>query len=183
MLKIISGTKKGTVLIPFKGRDVRPTPARVREAVFSMIGEAVVDADVIDLFAGSGALGIEALSRVARSAYFVDSSADAISTIRSNLKKADFEHNAQTLQADFKLALSRFRRKHMRFDLVLLDPPYADGILEPAMQMIVEYDLLKEGCLIVAEYAAPAELKGPEELHLSNNKRYGSTGIDIFVRQ
>jgi len=163
-----------------RGKKVRPTSARIREALFSIIGDRVMDAGVLDLFAGSGILGIEAVSRGASSATFVDSAPAAAGNVRLNIKKADMEDNCRVMTMDFRKALRVMKKQKNTFDLVFLDPPYAKRVIEEAVRCLVDFELLRKGAMLIAEYSISSGPQFPEQLHLLSNRRYGSTGIDVY---
>ena len=154
-MRVITGTARGHKLNTLEGRDVRPTTDQVKEAMFSIIQFEVEGAAVLDLFAGSGQLGIEALSRGAESAVFVDARREACQLIRANLQKTRLEQSAQVVQSDYMEYLSRCREK---FGLILLDPPYAEVFLENALKRITEIDILQPGGIIAAERPLGKEL-------------------------
>ena len=151
MMRIISGTARGTKLKTLEGDNTRPTLERVKEALFSMIQFDIANAHVLDLFAGSGQLALESLSRGAASADLVDKSSDAVRVINENVKKTHFESKARVYCKDFKAFLSSVRAK---YDLVFLDPPYAADMLFPALDIIVKEDLLSDDAVVVCEIAA-----------------------------
>ena len=154
-MRVITGTARGRKLNTLEGRDVRPTTDQVKEAMFSIIQFEVEGAAVLDLFAGSGQLGIEALSRGAESTVFVDARREACQLIRANLQKTRLEQSAQVVQSDYMEYLSRCREK---FGLILLDPPYAEVFLENALKRITEIDILQPGGIIAAERPLGKEL-------------------------
>lgn len=163
-----------------KGRDIRPTSGRARQAIFSMLGRDVVDAAVLDLFAGSGALGIESLSRGAGAAVFVDKNPRAVEIIRANLKRTKLEDHAEVMSCDFRLALARFRQQGLMFNLVFLDPPYRTEFLGLALNNLVEQGLLAENARVIAEHPAESPLSRTEGLPLFQVRRYGSIGITVL---
>ena len=145
-MRVISGTARGRKLVSPEGNQVRPTLDRVKEAVFNMLAFSVQDASVLDLFAGSGGLGVEALSRGAARAVFVDASEASLRVVRENLALTRLEEKAACVCSDFLTYLSGQRES---FDLIFLDPPYAGGYLEPALLKIREKRLLAQNGLVV----------------------------------
>ena len=146
-MRIISGKARGTKLFTLDGLNTRPTLDRVKEPLFSIIQEYVLDSDVLDLFAGSGALGLEALSRGAKSAILCDNSKEAVDIIYKNITKTKL--NAEVINNDFVKTLKRLDGR--QFDIIFLDPPYETNYLEEAINKILELNLLKENGLIIAE--------------------------------
>ena len=133
-MRVITGSARGRRLGELKGMETRPTTDKVKESIFNCIQFDVEDARVLDLFAGTGQLGIEALSRGAKSALFVDKRADAVKLVRENLALCRLEENAQVICGD-SLAVARHAERE-EFDIIFLDPPYESGLLEQAMEKI-----------------------------------------------
>lgn len=177
-MRVITGTARGVKLAAPEGYDTRPTTERVKESVFSAIQFEIEGRRVLDLFAGSGQLGIEALSRGAVSAVFVDSDKRAVALIRENLKKTRLSDHGSVVQADYLSYLARCREK---FDLIFLDPPYAENFLEKALKLIYEFDILTSGGIIIAEHSAgkplTPELDGYER---SREYGFGQAAVTIF---
>jgi len=170
-MRVISGIYKGKNLLGFDINGTRPTMDRVKESMFASIQNNIKDAVVLDLFAGSGSLGIEALSNGASICYFVDNNKIAIDTINKNLSNVD---NGIVLNMDFKDALKYFSDNKIKFNLILLDPPYYKNLLNDAIKLIEEYDLLNgilvcevEGYDVVTNYKLLKEKKyGPKEVKI-----------------
>ena len=150
-MRIISGTMRGTKLYTLEGDNTRPTLDRVKEALFSKINFEIQDATVLDLFAGSGALGLESLSRGAEKVFLCDNSRDAIKIINQNIEKTKTKDKVSLLNMDYKKALEELKRLNTKFDLVFLDPPYKTDFAEDAAKFIVEKELLNEDGFIVLE--------------------------------
>ena len=148
MMRVITGSARGTRLLTPEGQQTRPTTERTKEALFSAIQFEIEGRKVLDLFAGSGQLGIEALSRGAKQAVFVDADRTAVGLVRENLKRTKLSERAQVRQMD---ALSYLSACREQFGLIFLDPPYAADLLEQAMEKIYEFDILSSGGIIVAE--------------------------------
>jgi len=170
-VRIIAGSRKGHSIAAPKGLDTRPTSDRTREAVFNIVAPWVEDADVLDLFAGSGAMGLEALSRGAVRAVFVESDRDACRTIERNLDKLGLRGEVRC--ADVLTAIATERR---RFDLVFCDPPYAESDHEALARYLPR--LLANGGLLVFETAAKVEPELP--LTKRTSRRYGAARITLF---
>ena len=154
-MRVITGKARGIQLKTPQGMLTRPTADRVKEALFSIIRFDVANAKVLDLFGGTGQLGIEALSQGAGSAVFVDAREEACSLIRENLKKTHLENQASVVRADYMEYLRRCREQ---FDIIFLDPPYAEVFLENALGRITEIDILQPGGIIAAERPLGKEL-------------------------
>ena len=180
-MRVISGSARGVALKTPDGSKTRPTADRVKEAMFSIIQFDLPGARVLDLFGGTGQLGIEALSRGAKFSVFVDQGAQACALIRENLKRTRFESSAKVMQSDYDLYL---RKNSDKFDIILLDPPYAEVFLENSLKIISEIDILQSGGIIVAERPLgkeiPCEFSG---LVRSKDYKYGNTLLTIFRKE
>ncbi|MBE6552865.1 MAG: 16S rRNA (guanine(966)-N(2))-methyltransferase RsmD [Ruminococcaceae bacterium] len=150
MMRIITGRARGTKLAAPKGEVTRPTAERTKEAVFSILQFDIAGREVLDLFAGSGQMGLEALSRGAAHAFFCDRSKDAVEVIRANALKTRLAPQCEVLCADYASALQTLRRKQT-FDLVFLDPPYAAGLLADVLSRLARSHLLRDGATLVCE--------------------------------
>lgn len=180
-VRVVSGSAKGRPLKSVPGSGTRPTTDKVKEAVFSMIGPYFEGGAVLDLFAGTGGLGIEALSRGMESAVFVDMEPKSIDTIRANLKATNLEAKAQVYRNEAGRALSALEKRGRVFDLVFLDPPYRLKHGDELMLSMVEKGMLQEDAIIVLEhesnYAYPEEIPGFYRLRQAV---YGETTISIY---
>ncbi|MBR4990197.1 MAG: 16S rRNA (guanine(966)-N(2))-methyltransferase RsmD [Oscillospiraceae bacterium] len=177
-MRVITGSARGITLKTPEGMVTRPTTDRVKEAMFSIIHFEIPGADVLDLFGGTGQLGIEALSRGAKSAVFVDAGEPACRLIRENLKRTRLEAQARVVRSDYLAYLERTKEQ---FDIILLDPPYAEVFLESAIKKITEIDILRENGIIVAERPLGKEL--PREspgYDRSKDYKYGNTLLTIY---
>ena len=148
-MRIITGKAKGATLKTLEGTNTRPTTDRVKESVFSILQFDIEGRTVLDLFAGSGQLGLEALSRGAAKATFVDKSKEAIAIIRENAKKTKLIDDAEIIQAEYSDFIKRTFGK--QYDIVFLDPPYALGLYEPALKDLLASGMLKASSTIVCE--------------------------------
>lgn len=179
-MRVITGKARGVTLKAPEGMQTRPTTDRVKEALFSIIQFEVPFARVLDLFGGTGQLGIEALSRGAKCAVFVDQRQDACDLIRENLRRTKLSEDAKVVRSDY---LEYLRRCRERFDIILLDPPYAEVFLENALKCITEIDILKSGGIIVTERPLgkelPFEFRGYSR---SRDYKYGKTLITLYRR-
>ena len=177
-MRVITGKARGVVLKTPDGLLTRPTSDRVKEALFSIIQFDLPAAKVLDLFGGTGQLGIEALSRGASSAIFVDEQEKACKLIKENLGRAKLEHQAQIVRADYLNFLKNCKDK---FNIIFLDPPYAEVFLENSLKMITEIDILQTGGIIVAERPLGKELPWDYPGYLrSKDYKYGKTLLTIY---
>lgn len=177
-MKVISGKYKGRVLEGFNLVGTRPTMDRVKESLFGMIQDYVKDSIVLDLFAGSGSLGIEALSEGASFVYFVDSNKKAISTIKKNIELVSDTDNLIIL-GDYKKVLRELNDK--KFSLIFLDPPYNTNYIEESIKLIDEYNLIDEG-IIVCETDNIDKVVYPNSFSCVKNKKYGDKYIVILEK-
>jgi 16S rRNA (guanine(966)-N(2))-methyltransferase RsmD len=178
-MRIIAGAYKGRTLAPPSDRSVRPTPDRVKEALFSILGSHVEDAVVLDLFAGSGNLGLEALSRGARKCYFGDSSRDSIRLIHSNVAHCKAEALSHIMQGDYRNVLAQLREK---LDIIFVDPPYRDQLWEDVLGILTEKELMNPDGLVVLEH--PREVEFPQEVYnfrKIKEARYGTVVLSIYM--
>ena len=177
-MRVITGSARGTRLQAPEGLNTRPTAERVKEALFSIIQFEIEGRRVLDLFAGSGQLGIEALSRGAKRAVFVDSRSDAVQIIKANVKRCHFEDQATILCTDYAAFLSSNKD---RFDLVFLDPPYAESFLENALKKITAIDIVADGGIIICERPVEKELSLELEGYTrSRDYRYGKVLLCLY---
>lgn len=177
-MRVITGKARGVQLKTPDGMLTRPTTDRVKEALFSIINFEIPGAKVLDLFGGTGQLGIEALSRGAKSAVFVDAREEACMLIRENLKRTKLEQDAAVVRSDYLDYLGRCREQ---FNIIFLDPPYAEVFLENSLNRITEIDILQSNGIIVTERPLGKEL--PWELAgytRSRDYKYGKTLLTIY---
>lgn len=152
-MRIITGSARGVRLVTLEGDSTRPTSERAKEAVFSILQFGIEGREVLDLFAGSGQLGLEALSRGAKHACLADKSADAIKVIRTNAEKTRLASSCTIIHADHAETLARLRGS--KFDIVFLDPPYHSGFIAESLGLLVKYSLLKPTSVVVCESSEP----------------------------
>ena len=177
-MRVISGSARGKTLKTPKGQHTRPTADRVKEALFSIIQFDLPGAIVLDLFGGTGQLGIEALSRGADRASFVDEREDACRLISENLRITGFDKQATVIRSDYLAYLRTVRDK---FDIILLDPPYAEVFLENSLKMITEIDILQSGGIIVTERPVGKPLLLDfDGFSRSKDYKYGNTLLTLY---
>ena len=174
-VRVITGSQRGRRLFTLEGNDVRPTTDKVKESIFNIIQFDVPDAKVIDLFAGSGQLGIEALSRGAEFCVFVDASSKSISVVEENLKITNFREKAKTVRSD---ALGYLDRVIEKYDIALLDPPYKAGLMEDAIERIAPH--INENGVIVCETGSEEFLPENIEGFTSKRYKYGKIALTVY---
>ncbi len=176
-MNVIAGKYKGRKLNTVENSSTRPTLARVKTSLFCMIDEYISNSIVLDLFAGSGALGIECISRGAEMVYFCDSQKVACDVIASNLK--NITEHYKILNYDYKVALNSL--KNVKFDLVFLDPPYITDYGEKAIEILIDYNMLNNGAVIIFEHDAKKSLQTlSKDCIIIKQKVYGTKMITIL---
>ena len=178
-MRVITGTARGRVLKELEGLETRPTTGKVKESMFSIIQFDIEGRRVLDLFAGTGQLGIEALSRGAAECVFVDRRADAVKLIRENVALCKLEDRGKIRQGE---ALP-YLRSGEKFEIVFLDPPYASGLLAQALTDIAAFDICRAHGIIIAESAADTVLPAmPSPYALYREYRYGKIKLTVYHR-
>jgi 16S rRNA (guanine966-N2)-methyltransferase len=183
-LRVISGEARGRRLRTPADDIIRPTADRTKETLFQIIAAEVPEARVLDLFAGTGNLGIEALSRGARWVLFVDAAKEAVTIIRENLSLVNFDHRSEVWQEDVFSALARLKRIGDRFDLVFSDPPYEHQLVERPLHLLAHGDLIEENGLVVVEHHRNDPLsRRVATLRMSDERRFGDTVLSFFRKR
>ena len=176
-MRVISGKARGTSLYSLEGNHTRPTTDRVKESMFSIINFHIPNGVVLDLFAGSGALGIEALSRGARKCYFIENSHSAADIVKKNIEKTSLKENSVLKVVDYKSFLNSANEK---FDVILLDPPYNKKMCDEAMQIIYERNLLNDDGIILCETEYGEEIN--TDFIKKKDYKYGKTMLWFFYK-
>ncbi len=180
-MRVITGKARGITLLTPDGMQTRPTSDRVKEALFSIIQFDIPGAKVLDLFGGTGQLGIEALSRGAKSAVFVDEREAACRLIRENLKKTRLESIGRVIRSDY---MDYLKNCNERYDIIILDPPYAEVFLENALKTITEIDILQSGGIIIAERPLGKDLPWLFcGFTRSRDYKYGNTLLTVYRKE
>ena len=174
-MRVISGKYKGKNLIGFDIDGTRPTMDRVKESLFASIQNYIKDSTVLDLFAGSGSLAIEALSNGAYSIYMVDNNVELINIIKKNTLGMK---NVHILKSDYKDALNMYKNSNIKFDIIFLDPPYKLNLINDCLDKIYNYNLLNKDGIVVCEYENEDVMTTNFDLYKS--KKYGSKFVTIF---
>ena len=172
-MRVIAGLAKRTPLAAPKGKQTRPTSDRAKEGLFNIINPRVADSRFLDLFCGSGAVGIEALSRGAKLAAFVDHCPKAILALKLNLEKTGLKPQAWYLCSKVDAVLEKFGKENSRYDIIFLDPPYDGTIVAGTLSQIVSAGILAEGGIIVAETDTKFIDNTPSSLYLYDARSYG----------
>jgi 16S rRNA (guanine966-N2)-methyltransferase len=182
MMRIVAGIFGGRRLHAPKGMEIRPTSDRVREAIFSIIGQAVSGANVLDLFAGTGALGLEALSRGASQAVFVDQSLAAVQLIRANIELCSVQDRVRVIHESVNHAIHRLTVQEGCFDLIFMDPPYGKGSVQKTLTNLAA--VARSGALVVAEHdSKDLSPSSYQEWIRTQARKYGDTTVSFYARE
>ena len=184
-MRVISGNSRGKKLIALDSKNTRPTLDRVKEALFSKIQYELQDAIVLDLFAGTGALGIEALSRGAKEAVFCDKAPEAIKVIKQNVENTRNLEKSIIINKDYSLVLEKMQKLNKKFDIVFLDPPYKTNFAIEGLKKIIMSNLLTEDGIIIIEtddVNKEKEILEIEKAEIFDKRKYGSVWL-IFIRK
>ena len=184
-MRIISGSMRGTKLFTLEGLNTRPTLDRVKEALFNILQYELQDAIILDLFSGSGALALEALSRGAKKAILCDYSHEAIGVIRKNIQKTRVENQTILLQMHYEKALEKLKLEKQKVNIVFLDPPYETNFAEEAAEKIIQYDLLEQNGIIIIETDRQEKVEketNDELLEIYDIRKYGRVSL-LFLKR
>lgn len=179
-MRIITGIARGTKLRTLEGNETRPTPEVVKEAVFSMIQFELEDRRILDLFSGSGQMGLEALSRGAAKATMIDLNPEAVKIIRENAQKSKLYDKCVILNSDCRKIMKGLSGKE-KFDIIFIDPPYASKSVQSVLSDLVKYDLIEENGIVICEDDSqkPYEIEG---LRLRRFSRYGRVYVTVLEK-
>jgi len=181
-LRVITGIYRGRKLESIEGMDVRPTSDKVKESLFNILGVDVIDSDFLDLFGGTGSIGIEALSRGARHVVFIDNSIKSIKVLRRNLENLRIKEQAEVYNADYQTAINKLYGNRRKFDIIFIDPPYRRGIAQDALNQINLQPILSENGIIIVEHDDRDDM--PENVGVLvkyRDKRYGNTRLSFYT--
>lgn len=181
-MRIISGKARGTKLYTLDGTATRPTLDRVKESLFNIIQNDIEDSTVLDLFSGSGAIGLEFLSRGAKRAVLCDSSKDAIKIIKQNVQKTHFEEKVEVYNMEFTKLVERLQNQ--KFDIIYIDPPYATDFIKISLEKIIEYEFVNENTKIIVETDDETRILNQIEkmdVEITDKRKYGRATI-IFLK-
>ena len=179
-MRIISGKLKGKKLYSVKGMDLRPTSDRVKEAIFDILQDCFRGQNVLDLFAGTGALGIEALSRGARKAVFIEESRQSLNALRRNIEECHLKEHAEVLPREMKAGIRILQGRGESFHLIFLDPPYGKGLAGVTLKVLAQSSIIAPGALIVAEHSLTDSLESIASLQMVDERKYGRTRVSFF---
>jgi 16S rRNA (guanine966-N2)-methyltransferase len=178
-MRVITGRAKGRRLLAPKSKRIRPALDQVKEAVFNILFD-VRDTSVLDLFAGTGSMGIEALSRGASHATFVDDFISAIVLIKKNLERCGFKDHAAVIKSPVRAAIRRLSKLGKKFDIVFVDPPYLKNLVRPSLEALSQSPIVGPGSIIIVEHHPKEEVGEMEGLEITDSRRYGQTSITFL---
>lgn len=181
-MKVISGFLKGRTIIGYDIDGTRPTQDRVKESTLASIQNNIKDANVLDLFAGSGQLGIETISNGAKMCYFIDNNKEVIDVLRKNINNLNIADKSKIMLTDYKKVLNDFGKQKQKFDIVFVDPPYDYDVYEKVINKINEYDLINESGVLILEYANKNFNEEYGSLKLYRTKKYGYKYVSIYKK-
>ncbi|MFT8347858.1 16S rRNA (guanine(966)-N(2))-methyltransferase RsmD [Clostridium saccharoperbutylacetonicum] len=180
-MRIIAGKARGNKLIPPATMETRPTLDRVKEAMFSSIQSYIPEAVVVDVFAGTGSLGLEAASRGANEVYLFDKSSTTFPLLKQNVDNLKFQDFCFPINTDAYLGLKKLADKGKKFDIIFIDPPYCKEMIPEAMKILKENEMLKEDGIIVTKIDTIEEIyEGYENIKLIKSKKYGNTTVCYY---
>lgn len=183
-MRIIAGIARGKKILPPDGMQTRPTLDRVKENIFNIIQNRINNSVVIDVFAGTGSLGLEAVSRGAKECYLVDQHPSTFKLQKQNVQNLKFEENCICLNMDSYSALKDLGLKNKVFDLIFIDPPYAKEMIPPAIDIVSEKGMLKQDGLIITKIDSSESIyEGNDKIILTESRKYGNTTVCFYMHK
>ena len=179
-MKVLSGLLKGRKIEGYNIEGTRPTMDRVKESLFGMIQDYIKDSIVLDLFAGSGQLGIEAISNGAKLCYFIDNNIEVIKILNKNINNLKIKEQSKVILSDWKKSLNDFANQNIKFDLIFVDPPYDYDVYEKILEKVSNLNLLNKNGLIILEHHNLKLKDKYNDLILYKQKKYGNKSVNIY---
>ena len=179
-MRVISGCAKGHKLVAPQGINTRPTTDRIKETLFNVISADVYGSKVLDIFCGSGAIGIEALSRNARISYFIDNDDEALNVLEQNLVHTKLKEKAIIIKSDAVEAIRKLGLKEEKFDIVFLDPPYASDLYLSVLESVLKEGILSKEGIIIVEQSSKDDIPLINGLKLIKEKKFGTTKMSFW---
>ena len=180
-MRVVAGKYKGFNLMAPKGKNTRPTDNKIKEAIFDMLYPIKTNGNALDLFAGSGQMGIEFLSRGLEKVYFNESDRNSFRVLKENMEKIK-DDNYELSKLDFKMALENYKNQGIKFDYIFLDPPYAEDFIKTSLDLILNYELLNEDGIVITESDRYIEISDTYDLYLVKEKNYGRKIVEIYIK-
>jgi len=181
LMRVVAGKYKGFNLMAPKGKNTRPTDNKIKEAIFDMLYPIKTNGNALDLFAGSGQMGIEFLSRGLEKVYFNESDRNSFRVLKENMEKIK-DDNYELSKLDFKMALENYKNQGIKFDYIFLDPPYAEDFIKTSLDLILNYELLNEDGIVITESDRYIEISDTYDLYLVKEKNYGRKIVKIYIK-
>ena len=181
-MRVISGYLKGRNILGYNTPGTRPTMDRVKESMFASIQNYTSDSIVLDLFCGTGSLGIEAISMGANKCYFVDNNRDIIKYLNKNINNLNINNKSTIINKDYRDSLLYFKNNNIKFNIILVDAPYKMKIMEEVINLIIKYDLLLNNGILVLEYSFDKLKDNYDNIKLLKSKKYGDKYINIYCK-
>jgi len=181
LMRVVAGKYKGFNLMAPKGKNTRPTDNKIKEAIFDMLYPIKTNGNALDLFAGSGQMGIEFLSRGLEKVYFNESDRNSFRVLKENIEKIK-DDNYELSKLDFKMALENYKNQGIKFDYIFLDPPYAEDFIKTSLDLILNYELLNEDGIVITESDRYIEISDTYDLYLVKEKNYGRKIVEIYIK-
>jgi len=181
LMRVVAGKYKGFNLMAPKGKNTRPTDNKIKEAIFDMLYPIKTNGNALDLFAGSGQMGIEFLSRGLEKVYFNESDRNSFRVLKENIEKIK-DDNYELSKLDFKMALENYKNQGIKFDYIFLDPPYAEDFIKTSLDLILNYELLNEDGIVITESDRYIEISDTYDLYLVKEKNYGRKIVKIYIK-
>ncbi|MHB1392034.1 MAG: 16S rRNA (guanine(966)-N(2))-methyltransferase RsmD [Clostridia bacterium] len=181
-MRVIAGEFRGRRLDRIEGMDIRPTSDKVKESLFNILGDVVIDSVFLDLFGGTGGIGIEALSRGAKHAVFADADIKSIKVLKGNLEHLNIKDNVEVFNTEYSTAISKLYMNKKEFDIIFIDPPYSVGLAQNALKEIDKYPILAQSGLIIVEHDSRDDMPSSlGKLYMYRSKQYGNTTLSFYA--
>lgn len=180
-MRVIAGEYRGRKLEAIEGMDIRPTADKIKGSIFNMLGNAVIECSFLDLFGGTGGVGIEALSRGARNVVFIDAGIKSIKVLKDNLKHLNIKENVEVYHTDYETAIKKLNKFNKQFDIIFIDPPYRNGMAQNALVNIDRNPILAQSGIIIVEHDSKEEM--PQKvgsLIKYRVKQYSNTSLSFY---
>ena len=181
-MRVIAGEFRGRRLDRIEGMDIRPTSDKVKGSLFNILGDTVIDSVFLDLFGGTGGIGIEALSRGAGHVVFIDTDIKSIKVLKGNLEHLNINDNVEVFNTDYSTGISKLYMHNKKFDIIFIDPPYSVGLAQNALEEIDKHNILAQAGSIIVEHDSRDEMPSSlGKLNMYCSKKYGNTTLSFYA--